>query len=227
MSDLAVTFDAGQTLVELDAAMLARRLGERGVAIAAHAIDAAAPAAWARYDAHVGRVGHPWKILMDALLEGAGVAADRAALVDWLWDEQPRANLWRRPVAGMIELVDALRAAGVRVGVLSNSEGKLAALFDEIGWGDRFEAVIDSGVVGVEKPDPRIFALAARALGVSEPALVHIGDSRPADIDGALAVGARAVWFGRVAAAVDDPRVRVAHDAAGARDALRAFGAPV
>jgi FMN phosphatase YigB (HAD superfamily) len=142
---VAVTFDAGQTLVELDPAMLARRLGERGVQVDAAALEAAVPAAWARYDEVIGRVARPWHVLMDALLEGAGCGDGRAALVAWLWDEQPRANLWRRPVAGMIELVDALRAAGVPVGVLSNSEGKLAELFDEIGWGGRFDVVIDSG----------------------------------------------------------------------------------
>jgi HAD superfamily hydrolase (TIGR01549 family) len=226
VNDLVVTFDAGQTLVELDAAMLARRLGERGVTVAAAAIDAASGPAWARYDAEVGKVPNAWKVLMDALLAGAGVAAGRAALVDWLWDEQPRANLWRRPVAGMIELVDRLRAAGVRVGVLSNSEGALADLFDEIGWRGRFDAILDSGVIGIEKPDPRIFTIAAHALRSQPISLVHIGDSRPADIDGVLAVAGRGVWFGRAAAdgVYDEARVRIAHDAAGVEAALRAFG---
>src|SRR4051812_2345801 len=46
-----VTFDAGQTLVELDLDFLARRLGEQGLSIAPAALEAAAPAAWRRYDA--------------------------------------------------------------------------------------------------------------------------------------------------------------------------------
>jgi putative hydrolase of the HAD superfamily len=222
----AVTFDAGQTLVELDTAMLARRLGERGVEVAAVVLDRAAPAAWDRYDDHIGKAALPWKVFMDALLEGAGVR-DRGALVDWLWDEQPRANLWRRPVAGMIELVDELRAANVKVGVLSNSEGKLVELFDEIGWRDRFDTVVDSGREGIEKPDRRIFERAAARLGAALGELVHVGDSRPADVDGARNAGARAIWFGRVASPVDDRGVRSARDAAGCREALRFFGAPL
>jgi putative hydrolase of the HAD superfamily len=226
MSHVAVTFDAGQTLVELDTQMLSARLAERGVQVDPARLDAAAPAAWTRYDASVGRAPVPWKVFMDALLDGAGVR-ERAALVEWLWDEQPRKNLWRRPIAGMIELVDELRARGVRVGVLSNSEGKLAELFDEIGWGARFDTVVDSGREGVEKPDRRIFERAADRLGVGLGALIHVGDSRPADVDGALAAGARAVWFGRAAEDRHEPRVQVARDAAGVRAALRGFGVAI
>src|SRR5688572_12666354 len=45
-----ITFDAGQTLVELDLDFLARRLDERGVVVEPAALGAAAPAAWAKYD---------------------------------------------------------------------------------------------------------------------------------------------------------------------------------
>ncbi len=45
-----VTFDAGQTLIELDTAMLAARLAERGVATTAAALAAAQPAAWHKQD---------------------------------------------------------------------------------------------------------------------------------------------------------------------------------
>src|SRR5581483_2611365 len=91
-----VTFDAGQTLIDLDLAFLARRLAERGLVITPAALAAAAPAAWRRYDALVDpAAGHPWHALMATLLGGAGVAeAAIDELVAWLWAEQPRANLW-------------------------------------------------------------------------------------------------------------------------------------
>src|SRR5262245_35858563 len=113
---VGVTFDFGMTLAELDTGFLARRLGERGTLATLAAIDAAVPAAWRVYDDAVraGTSGHPWKLLMRTLLAGARVPDDvREPLVDWLWDEQPRQNLWRRPIPRMIELVDELRAAGV------------------------------------------------------------------------------------------------------------------
>ena len=216
-----VTFDAGQTLIDLDLDFLARRLAERGVAVEPTALAAAAPAAWRRYDALVDPAGgHPWRELMATLLGGAGVdVAQLAPLVDWLWDEQPRANLWRAEIPGMVALARELAARGVRVAVLSNSEGRLAELLAEIGIGDVFAAVIDSGRIGIEKPDRRIFDHTLAVLGARGPG-IHIGDSWPADIAGALGAGWRGIWFGRRAHAVADPRVAIAHDAAGVRGVL-------
>jgi len=207
-----VTFDAGQTLIDLDLDFLARRLADRGVIVATPALVAAAPAAWRRYDELVDPAGgHPWRELMATLLRGAGVT-DVAPLVDWLWDEQPRANLWRAQIPGMVALARELVSRGVAVAVLSNSEGRLAELLAEIGLADAFAAVIDSGRIGIEKPDRRIFDHALEVLGASRPG-IHIGDSWPADIAGALGAGWRAIWFGRRATPVDDPRVAIAHTA--------------
>ncbi|HSS01265.1 MAG TPA: HAD family hydrolase [Kofleriaceae bacterium] len=216
-----MTFDAGQTLIDLDATFLAKRLAERGVTVEPSAIIAATPAAWRRYDALVDvATGHPWRELVSTLLAGAGVDAPAIpALVEWLWTEQPRANLWRAPIPDMIALARELSARGVRVAVLSNSEGRLAELLAEIGLADGFAAIIDSGRIGIEKPDRRIFDHTLAALGANAPG-IHIGDSWPADIAGALGAGWRAIWFGRRASPVDDPRVAIAHDAADVRAIL-------
>jgi HAD superfamily hydrolase (TIGR01549 family) len=221
-----VTFDAGQTLVELDLDMLAARLGERDLRVAASALRAASPAAWQRYDEVVAATNaqRAWHELFAALLAGAGVTAEIAPLVEWLWREQPKRNLFRAPIADMIALARELRERGVRVGVVSNSEGALAELLAEIGVGDAFEFVADSGRLGIDKPDPRIFAVALDALGGEPHRAVHVGDSWPADIVGALGAGWRAVWYGRTAKPVDQPRVAIARDAAGVRAALVAWG---
>jgi putative hydrolase of the HAD superfamily len=216
-----VTFDAGQTVVDLDLAFLARRLAERGVVVEPAALAAAAPAAWQHYDS-LGTTagGHPWRELMAALLGGAGVSAETVGpLVEWLWDEQPRVNLWRAEIPGMVALARELSARGVRVAVLSNSEGGLADLLAELGIAEAFAAVIDSGRIGIEKPDRRIFDHALAVLGATRPG-IHIGDSWPADIAGALGAGWRAIWFGRRATAVADPRVAIARDAGEVRAVL-------
>jgi putative hydrolase of the HAD superfamily len=118
---------------------------------------------------------------------------DRA--VDALWDDQPRQNLWRRAVPDMIELVRELRAAAVPYAILSNSEGRLAELIDEIGLAELFPIVADSGRLGVEKPDRRIFAWVAERLGLEPGSILHVGDSLGADVEGATRAGMHAVWF--------------------------------
>lgn len=144
----AVSFDFGQTLVELDTGMLSVRLAERGIAVSREQLDGGVDEGWRVYNDAIrrGLGGHPWKIMMGRLLEAGGVPAGAVgAAVDWLWTEQPRKNLWRRPIAGMIDVVVELGRAGVPVAVLSNSEGRLAELVEELGWSAHFVAIADSG----------------------------------------------------------------------------------
>jgi HAD superfamily hydrolase (TIGR01549 family) len=216
-----VTFDAGMTLVELDLVFLTQRLAERGIAVEPAALRVRAAAAWERADAGVHE--RMWHGLLADHLRGSIDPARIAAEVDWLWSQQPTCNLFRAPISDMVALARDLRSRGVPTAVLSNSEGRLAELLVEIGIADAFEVIIDSGRVGIEKPDPRIYALALAELGETGPA-IHIGDSWSADIAGALAAGWRAIWYGRRAVAVDDPRVAIAHDAAGVAAMLTRFG---
>ncbi|MGE0322205.1 MAG: HAD family hydrolase [Polyangiaceae bacterium] len=217
----AVTFDAGQTLVELDTAFLASRVEERGALVSVARLDDSTPEAWSEYAAALGAGQggeRAWKRFMRRLLSVAEIAphphkregSEATAhgghahepiselaheLTEWLWEQQPKQNLWRRPIRGMFELARELREHRIPVGILSNSEGKLSALIEELGQLDAFDTVTDSGVVGCEKPAPEIFHLTAKALGVEAHELLHIGDSFEADIRGALGVGADAIWF--------------------------------
>jgi putative hydrolase of the HAD superfamily len=221
----AVTFDAGQTLVELDTEMLAARCAERGLSVAAAALDAALPGAWREHERAVAAgARHPWKELMAAVLRGARAdAAAVPAVVDWLFEQQPTRNLFRRAIAGMRELVEDLHRRGVPMAVVSNSEGRLEELLDELGWSRWFVAIADSGRLGIVKPDPAIFRWAIQRLGVPAAEVCHVGDSRGADVDGALAAGMRAIWFGPAAHDLADPRVAACADATALRARLDAW----
>jgi putative hydrolase of the HAD superfamily len=222
----AVTFDFGQTLAELDHQMLAARCAERDVAVDPARLEAETSAAWDAYgDAkRRGLAGRDaWCTFMVTLLSRAG-AARSGELAEWLFTEQPAKNLWRKPVPGMAELAAEVATAGAAVGIVSNSEGRLAELVAALGWAALFPVVADSGKLGIEKPDVRIFAWAAERLKVPLSALVHIGDAWDADVVGALDAGARAVWFAPTDTRELPAEVRAARTAREARAALRAFG---
>jgi HAD superfamily hydrolase (TIGR01509 family) len=220
-----VTFDIGQTLVDLDLDFLALRLGQRGRSVAAADLHAAMPEAWRRYDALTeSGASHPWHQLIGTLLTGAGITHPEP-LVDWLYEQQATHNLWRKPIAPMIELVRELRDKGVVIAALSNSEGHLEDLLREIELAPLFDAIIDSQRVGIAKPDRGIFDHTLKVLAVTPSVVVHVGDSWAADVEGALGAGWNAIWYrSRASTAKTDPRVPVASNADETRAALSSFG---
>lgn len=223
----ALGFDFGQTLAELDFDFLQRRLQERGTAFDPRAAAAKSPLAWEIYGAKKSE-GHAaaWLGMIEAQLTAGGVAAERAVeLGAWLWSEQPKRNLWRRPIAGMIELVRELKRAQTPIAIISNSEGHLAELIDELAWAREFDVVVDSGKLGIDKPDPRIFSHACAALGVANAQLLHVGDAWEADVQGALGASASAVWFDPTHGACALPeRTYGAANAAELREVLARLG---
>ena len=192
-----VGFDFGQTLAELDYSFIGKRLLEKGVTFDAPAARASSQHAWHVYGEKKSE-GHAvaWRAMMEEQLRGGAAPSERIhELASWLWDEQPRKNLWRQPIPGMIELVRELRQRAVPVAIISNSEGHLAELVAELGWASDFDVVVDSGRIGIDKPDPRIFQHACAALGAATHELLHVGDAWEADVQGALGATASAVWF--------------------------------
>jgi len=98
-------------------------------------------------------------------------------------------HLWGATEPGTLESLARLRAAGMRLAVISNSDGRAAAALDAGGLLDQFEFVIDSGEVGVEKPDPRIFQIALERMGINPADALYVGDLYEVDAVGARAAG--------------------------------------
>jgi putative hydrolase of the HAD superfamily len=97
----------------------------------------------------------------------------------------------------VLATLDGLRAAGVRLAVVSNWDCSLAAVLEDLGVADRFEAIIVSAEVGARKPHPAIFHHALGRLGASAAAALHCGDMPHADCLGAHRAGVAAVLVDR------------------------------
>jgi len=194
--------DAGNTIVFLDHDRLARACGREGFVTTTDALVRAegemkhamergegVDVVWAQ--SHVGSAGS-WGRVIGTMLLAAGLPREHLPrLLDTLWSEHRALNFWSLLVEGLVPALGRLRALGVPVAIVSNSEGKIEELLDHLGVLGAFDLVIDSGVVGVEKPDPRIFRLALDRFGVAGERTLHVGDTFGPDVLGARAAGVR------------------------------------
>jgi putative hydrolase of the HAD superfamily len=144
-----------------------------------------------------------WGNYLDAYITTAGVPDDpsiREEVHLHLDSEFAVGDLWSRIIAGSVDGLRALTATGVHVGIISNADGTVAQRLaaQEVlqvgpGLGVQVACVIDSGAVGVSKPDPRIFHLALEVIGVAGSDAWYVGDMPGIDVVGARAAGLRPI----------------------------------
>lgn len=149
--------------------------------------------------------GNAWALLERAEIDRAAFdsrfAAEAAALGHQLRGADVLAVLAGAIRPGMVAALDAIRAAGLKLGCITNnvpggsgpamandaqSESRYAAIFD------RFDHVIESAKAGVRKPDPRIYAMMCEALAVTPQQCVYLDDlginCKPAAAMGMVAI---------------------------------------
>jgi putative hydrolase of the HAD superfamily len=192
----AVWLDAGGVLVLPDPTVLGPLLAYYGgsddierhrrahyAAMAVKSAQGADERDWVEYDrAYVRSIG----ITDGDVEEAAAVLGDART-----------AALWRWPIPESLAALEALSASGMPLGVVSNASGQIEAMLRrsgvcQVGMGDAVpvRCVIDSHVVGVAKPDPRIFDHAAAHFdGIDRARVAYVGDSVTMDVTGALAAG--------------------------------------
>jgi putative hydrolase of the HAD superfamily len=194
---LLLLLDAGNTVVFLDHEALAQAARETGVEVSAAALAQAEPLAKRRYGAAMQRgVSHEegWDLHMRAIFEAAGVAMPAAqAAARAARRAHDTFNLWRRVPEDLPQALDRLAQAGVRCGIVSNSEGHLSDLLERLHLTRHFEHVLDSAVEGVRKPDPEIFRRALARFGIEANRALYAGDIPDVDVVGARAAGMDAV----------------------------------
>jgi putative hydrolase of the HAD superfamily len=191
--------DAGGVLIRPNFARVAEALRARGVPADPVRLAAAeglakaeldrAPSAGLTTDEERG-----WR-LFNRIFEHAGIAlsaATDAALLE-LKGWHDRYNIWEDVPHGVRESLARFRRAGLRLAVVSNANGTVSLLLERLGLLPAFDAILDSALEGVEKPDPRLFLLALARLGADPQGALHVGDLYHVDVVGARAAGLRAV----------------------------------
>ena len=191
----AVIFDAGGVLVLPDPTVLVPLLAFYG---GDTSIDAHRRAHYAgmREKSHEGSPEAEWLVYDHAYVAAVDVpVSERAEAADVL-NRTRTPDLWRWPIPETVAALHRLAAAGVPMGVVSNASGQVEGSLNrsvcQVGPGDHvaMRCIVDSGVVGVEKPDPAIFDHALPSFAEFERSrIAYVGDSVAMDIVASTAAG--------------------------------------
>ena len=192
-----VLLDAGGVLLDLDYSYI-RRLIEPRLDRSAARVDEGELGrleAEARREVHDqvkagGRTRDAWRDYFHFILGGVHVPVDeQPGIIDSLWEAHRRFGLWTVAIQGAPQAVSELRRRGYRLGVVSNAEGRVEQDLDSAGYEGLFETVVDSQIVGIEKPDPQIFGIAMERLQATPETTIYLGDVPAVDVEGARSAG--------------------------------------
>jgi HAD superfamily hydrolase (TIGR01509 family) len=191
----AVFFDVGNTLLFPDRKRILAPLQARGVTPSLpewHAIERRTKQ---EFDAMVegGNPDHGfWYLFYTHLLDEFGMADD--GLRNTLVESTRISDNWGDIRPGTRAVLERI-GGRFRIGVISNADGKIAALLERDGIADCFRNITDSGLVGKEKPHPAIFAAALGAMRARPEESLYVGDVYSVDYQGAIGAGMQAVLF--------------------------------
>jgi HAD superfamily hydrolase (TIGR01549 family) len=228
-----ILFDAGNTLVWLDRPFFVGLLGEFDYEVTEDEFLGAEYTAKLLLDELVrsgngGTDESRGRRYFAKIFEVLGVSGQHLPELAVRLRERHRAlNLWSRVQPGTAEALQRLLDAGHRLGVISNADGRVEALLESVGLARYFEFIIDSHVVGIEKPDPRIFHMGCERMGCPPSAALYVGDIYEIDVVGARGAGMSAVLVDPLDrwAELDCERIRGVHELPERLAALRASAA--
>lgn len=138
---------------------------------------------------------------VEVVLDELGIDRDAPDLLKLLLAVHTHAVLRAcpQPISGAIAALDAIKAAGGRLVLTSNTLATPSdvhrLLLSDLGLLDRFDDVLFSGDLGVAKPRPEVFAAVAERASMPSHRVVHVGDDPLTDVDGALGAGCRALHY--------------------------------
>jgi len=191
----AIFFDAGGTLIHLDSSSIRDLLSASlDIHISLSRFPRAQSLGMARVAdlvaAGAGTTEQLKREFYSTLLPEAGVSPERLNdAVECTFELARKEMLWRKTEVGTEAVLGELTRRGYTLAIVSNSDGRIEDAFEQAGLKSYFEFFIDSFIVGVEKPDPRIFHLATEQASVAPHQAVYVGDLFPVDVVGSRDAG--------------------------------------
>ena len=215
-----VFLDAGGVLLYPNWWRVSEALAREGVTVSPDELASADPPARRELD-DLRTIGmttdasRGW-LFFDLILKHAGVDRSDAtsAALSHLHEYHRASNLWEYVPPGVIPALEAMRARGLQLVVVSNANGTLRAHMDRLRMTPLFDTVLDSADEGVEKPDPRFFRIALQRSGARPESTIHVGDLYHVDVVGARSAGLRGVLLDEASLRpdADCPRVRTLNE---------------
>ncbi|PKQ15473.1 MAG: HAD family hydrolase [Actinobacteria bacterium HGW-Actinobacteria-7] len=129
-----------------------------------------------------------WVGMYSLLARKLGIEADAELIARRVYDEFGDHERWRA-YPDVAPTFERLKARGLKIGIISNWDRRLASLLTGLRLDQHLDALVCSADVGMHKPDPRIFELACVRAGVEPGRSAHVGDHHYADVVGARSVG--------------------------------------
>lgn len=204
----AILFDMDDTLISFDGVSERVWRASIGEAIALHGLDTDAQVLFDALQAHrswywsdperhrQGRMDNrgTQRRIVAQVFSGLGLEAPEAAaaLADaYTIGRQEAVCLFPQT----IKTLDALRAHGVRLGLVTNgTAAEQRRKIARFGLEPYFECILIEGELGFGKPDRRVFELALEHLGLPPGEVWMVGDNLNWEIGPAQALGLRAIW---------------------------------
>jgi putative hydrolase of the HAD superfamily len=203
-----IFFDAAGTLIRLSrrvGSLYSQAAQDHGVGASEAALETAFRSVWRemphRPPGTVPRENDDrpwWKIIALKTLQRAVEVPphfDREAWFADLYERFTRPGIWTlyEDVQPCLDIV----ARKARLAVVSNFDGRLRTILQNLGVAGYFEDLFISSEIGAEKPSPEIFQHAVRAMEVNPEDCLHVGDDAERDATGARAAGLTAFLLDR------------------------------
>jgi HAD superfamily hydrolase (TIGR01509 family) len=191
-----VFFDVGNTLLFPDRARILAPLDPANITSSLarwHEIERATKKTFDELTERDGLVDHGfWFLFYSHLLETLGLEDN--AVRDSLVEATRISANWCDIRPGTRQALERIRK-DYPLGIISNADGRIDRVLERCGIADCFQSIIDSGVVGYEKPHPAIFQAALASIGADAGHSLYVGDVYSVDYLGATRAGMKAMLF--------------------------------